>query len=215
MNRHVLLSIVTALGGCFQKSAAEPETTCETLGDCKNGFTCVEHVCVADESCEADCPYGTCEDGVCPFSKQGFFNEGPTSLNRFTDMMYCSRLHVGESGPLVSLGAWTVTGDVALRLALYTDDDGPAELVAQTDELTSVQGATTEGRVDAMVEPGDHWACLLVAGTLRFSAENITAPTYYGEATYGAFPSSAPSLTAADPEPQVLDLFVVTSGTGM
>ncbi len=220
----------TNCGGCAMPCSTNHTaavcTTATCTGTCQSGFD----DCNSDkrtDGCETDtvgnpsncgmcnrvCPYGVCQNSACASAKYGFFTVGASSANRFANTMYCSRIFIGAAGKVAALGVQTVTGAVNFRLGLYSNSsNAPLTLIAQTAELTSLANAATEGSVaPTSVALGDHWLCLVSAGTMRITLETATGPTVTGSRTYGAFPATAPVLTLASPDPAIPDVYVVTT----
>ena len=168
-------------------------------------------------NCSTVCKYNVCQGGVCVFTKDGLSTAGASSANRFTGNEYCTRLHIATAGHLAALGAnigTNTTAGILFRLALYSSSsNAPLTLVAQTSELASVSQSAVEGLVTSTsVAAADYWLCLATSATLRVTTESsLTGPTYTGTMTYGPFPSAAPIMTLASPDPLIANLYTVTT----
>jgi hypothetical protein len=166
-------------------------------------------------TCGTECPYGLCLASACAATKHGLSSPGADSANRFSGTMYCHRINISTTGELVALGinVGVNANVVDFRLALYTNSAGaPLNLLAQTNELSSVSQASVEGRTKAAVAAGDHWLCMQTAATLRVTTEaSLTSAVFTGAHTYGSFPQPAPVLTKASPDPLVTNVYAVTT----
>jgi hypothetical protein len=107
-------------------------------------------------------------------------------------------LVIVEAGTLAALGLQTVTGNVPIRLGLYTDYGGaPYQLVAQTGELITVANGATEGLVTPVsISAGTYWFFFVASSNVTITTESASTLWWYTSFTYAALPSNAPAFSS-------------------
>ncbi len=190
---------------------------------CPTGQTGCGGGCVNEQTdpvncstCGNACPYGLCQAAVCAAS---FYGAGHTSAGAGTAVSLTANMMVGDRAPagattsVVAIGAQTVEGGVALRLALYSDNAGkPGSLLTQTGNLTSVAHGATEGSVPStpVVAATPYWIMILPMGALHVATEMPTVTWYYQNGvTYPTFPATFTATTSLNTN--FGDLYYVTA----
>lgn len=145
----------------------------------------------------------------------------PANSSSFTgaattrDTAWCSLFYLPERTTWTKIGirVTSAVADTTGRLAIYTDDGGPASLVLDAGTIDSSSGGDKEITISQQLEAGVYWGCLQpeggssdpsfnwatiagFSGLIGQTSSTSTDTTVYFSNT-GTYPSTAGSLTFA------------------